>query len=307
MDMITGFCTKNKIRKTFFLILIFLNPLFLLSLEEKTIQSSSGVKINFTFRALKPGEILIVSLEEDLPVSKVIMTFLEKKYVIGNRGGELERRAFVGLDLGLKPDLYLMKINIQNVEGEWETINAEIGVTGKEFPTERLWVEEKFVTPPSSVKERIRRESDVIGMVNSVITPHWLGSGKFIMPCEGEISSDFGLRRIYNNKPRSSHSGIDISLPHGEPVYASNSGQVVLASDLYYSGKTVIIDHGLGLFSQYMHFSRIHVKRGQFVSKGDLIGDIGATGRVTGPHLHWGIRLLGARVDPFALLELPFE
>jgi murein DD-endopeptidase MepM/ murein hydrolase activator NlpD len=100
---------------------------------------------------------------------------------------------------------------------------------------------------------------------------------------------------------------VDISAPTGTPVWASNSGEVALRSDLYFSGKTVIIDHGLGLFSLYCHFSKIKVKRGQVVRKGDIIGEIGATGRVTGPHLHWGVKILGDRVDPFSLLSLNFD
>jgi murein DD-endopeptidase MepM/ murein hydrolase activator NlpD len=171
----------------------------------------------------------------------------------------------------------------------------------------RLWVKEEYVTPPSTVLERIRRESELLRSVYKKFTQTWLGEDSFIMPTEGKVFDNFGERRIYNNKPRSSHAGVDISAPTGTPVWASNSGEVALASDLYFSGKTVIIDHGLGLFSLYCHFSKIKVKRGQVVRKGDIIGEIGATGRVTGPHLHWGVKILGDRVDPFSLLSLNFD
>jgi len=96
---------------------------------------------------------------------------------------------------------------------------------------------------------------------------------------------------------------LDIAAPAGTPVRASNSGQVVLADNLYFSGKTVIINHGLGVFTVYCHFSKIRIKRGEQVKKGEVIGDIGATGRVTGPHLHWGVKIFGSRVDPLALLK----
>jgi murein DD-endopeptidase MepM/ murein hydrolase activator NlpD len=121
------------------------------------------------------------------------------------------------------------------------------------------------------------------------------------------MAPNFGEKRIYNNVPRSSHSGIDIAAPFGSPARASNSGRVVLARDLYFSGKTVIIDHGLGLFTYYCHFSRLKVSRGEAVEKGSVIALTGSTGRSTGPHLHWGVRLHGSRVDPAALLglELP--
>jgi murein DD-endopeptidase MepM/ murein hydrolase activator NlpD len=104
--------------------------------------------------------------------------------------------------------------------------------------------------------------------------------------------------------PRSTHSGVDIAAPYGSPVRASNSGRVVLAKDLYFSGKTVIIDHGLGLFTFYCHFSRLEVGRGDMVKKGTVIALAGSTGRSTGPHLHWGVKLQGRRVDPAALLGL---
>ncbi len=140
-----------------------------------------------------------------------------------------------------------------------------------------------------------------------MITPRWLGEGSFILPCEGEVHPNFGERRIYNNKPRSPHSGVDISAPLGTPVKASNSGNVVFAGDLYFAGKAVIIEHGLGVFTFYCHFSEIKANRGHFVKKGDIIGEVGATGRVTGAHLHWSIKVFESRVDPFSFLSLPLE
>jgi len=105
--------------------------------------------------------------------------------------------------------------------------------------------------------------------------------------------------------PRSTHSGVDISAPYGSPVRAANSGKVVLARELYFSGKTVILNHGLGLYTYYCHFSKIKVKLGDIVKKGDAVGLVGSTGRSTGPHLHWGVKVQDSRVDPLALLILP--
>lgn len=289
------------------LFLFLLNPLFLLSLQNETLQSPSRVTFEFTWRTLQPGEVIMVVLRENPSVKKVTIRFLEREYQIGNRDAGLAHLAFIGLDLAVKPDSYIMKLYIEKIDGEWEIVQKEIPVFTKEFPVKRLWVEEKFVTPPPSMRERIKREAEILRLIYSVITPKWLGEGKFILPCSGEVKPNFGERRIYNNKPRSSHSGVDISSSYGDHVKASNSGKVVWANDLYFSGKTVIIDHGLGLFSLYCHFSKVKVKRGQFVRKGEVIGEIGATGRVTGPHLHWGVKLLGSRVDPFSIISLPLE
>ena len=125
------------------------------------------------------------------------------------------------------------------------------------------------------------------------------------MPVEGATDGrNFGHRRVFNGQPRAPHSGADLRARTGTPILAANSGRVVLAKDLFYSGNAVFIDHGLGLFTTYLHLSKIDVAVGDIVEQGQQIGLAGATGRVTGPHLHWGVRLLDARVDPFSLVRL---
>ena len=261
----------------------------------------------FAYRAVQPGEVIMVILKENPSVKEVIIRFLGEDYSLHKEGSALKSFVFIGLDLGLQPGVHVMKIYIRKMDDQWENIQKEIPVAAKEFPVKKLWVDERFVTPPPSALERIKIEAEIIKIAYSVTAPRWLGEGKFIIPSSDEVVPNFGERRVYNNKPRSLHSGVDISSPLGTPVRASNSGRVVLARDLYFAGKTVIIDHGLGLFTLYCHFSRIMVTRGEFVRKGAVIGEVGATGRVTGPHLHWGIKLLGSRIDPFSLLSLPLE
>jgi murein DD-endopeptidase MepM/ murein hydrolase activator NlpD len=139
----------------------------------------------------------------------------------------------------------------------------------------------------------------------SVVTPEWLGDGPFALPHDAPSWRNFGQRRLNNNVLQSLHAGLDLRVPMGEPIRASNAGLVAMASDLYMGGKTVIIDHGLGVFSSYGHMSELRVKRGERVKKGRTIGLCGSTGRSTGPHLHWSFRILDARVDPEAMLRLP--
>lgn len=294
-------------KRVFFRIVFILSPLFIFSLQSEILKSSSGVTFEFEFRTLQPGEIIKVALRENPSVKEAIIRFIGKEYSLKKRNADTESFVFVDLDLALEPKIYVMKIYVKKISGEWEYVQKEIPVTAKEFPLKQLWVKEEFVTPPPEFQDRIERESEIVNLVYSVVTPEWLGEGKFILPSSGEIVPNFGERRIFNNKPRSPHSGIDISAPYGTPSKASNSGKVVLARDLYFAGKTVIVDHGLGLFTIYCHFSQIKVKRGEFVKKGAVIGEVGATGRVTGPHLHWGVKLLKSRIDPLSLLSLPLD
>jgi murein DD-endopeptidase MepM/ murein hydrolase activator NlpD len=125
-----------------------------------------------------------------------------------------------------------------------------------------------------------------------------------VRPVPGEANSAFGTRSIFNGKPRNAHGGADFLSPGGTPIQAPNAGRIVLARNLYFSGNTVVIDHGLGLFSMLAHLSVIAAHEGDRVTAGQVIGKVGATGRVTGPHLHWAVRASGARVDPLAVLGL---
>jgi murein DD-endopeptidase MepM/ murein hydrolase activator NlpD len=126
----------------------------------------------------------------------------------------------------------------------------------------------------------------------------------FVAPAEGRVSSNFGVRSIFNGQPRSPHGGIDYSGAVGAPVAAPAGGLVALAEDLFFTGNTVVIDHGLGLYSLLAHLSEFAVRAGDRVERDQIVGRVGATGRVTAPHLHWTVRLNGARVDPLSLLAV---
>ena len=176
----------------------------------------------------------------------------------------------------------------------------------KIFPKKSLTVKSEFVFFPPEVEERIRRESELLGTIYGIRSPVWRAEGAFEIPHPARALPNFGELRIYNGVPRSPHTGVDVEAGPNEFVRASNSGTVVLASELYLAGNTVVIDHGLGVFTFYCHFSRILVKRGDAVAKGGPVGRVGSTGRSTGPHLHWGVRIFDARVDPDSLLGREF-
>jgi murein DD-endopeptidase MepM/ murein hydrolase activator NlpD len=159
------------------------------------------------------------------------------------------------------------------------------------------------VTPPPEVLERIRRENARIAQVRTLDTAETWFAAPHVWPAEGRVSGVYGSQRILNGQPRAPHYGLDIAGPTGTPVRASAAGLVAMAErDLYFTGGTIIIDHGYGVTGLYAHLSRLDVKEGQRVAQGETIGAIGATGRVTGPHLHWQMNWFDVKVDPQLLL-----
>jgi len=275
--------------------------------ENQSLRFPGGTEVELIAPILEPGQIILARLIRAPAVKKVLIRFGDAAYELGPREQALETFALIGLDLGLKPGPYDLEMTVFLRDGRVEELKHRVLVGNREFPVKKLWVKEEFVRPPPDVQDRIQREAEILEMAYSVSSAKWLGEGVFERPHPGGMTPNFGEKRIYNNVPRSTHSGVDIAAPYGSPVRASNSGRVVLARDIYFSGKTVIIDHGLGLFTSYGHFSRLKVSRGDVVKKGAVIALAGSTGRSTGPHLHWAVRLLGSRVDPAALLGLALQ
>ena len=155
-----------------------------------------------------------------------------------------------------------------------------------------------FVSPGEELQPRIRREYGLSQAAKNTFTPIKLKDWAMIKPTKGLISSEFGVRRFINSQPRNRHGGMDIAAPEGTEVLAPLSGEIIIASNFFYKGNVIYINHGAGLVSSYSHLSKIEIKNGDKVKKGDLIGLIGQTGRVTGPHLHWEIYLMGIAINP---------
>jgi len=296
-----------KRRFFLFLFVLFISTTCLLALSVEMLSTPSGIAVELSWRNTEPGEIIVVKIEDTTGIEEAQVRFLESRFRMG-RGGENNRlMAFVSIGLDLEAGFYPLMVHVKKTSGQWESIEKRIIVPAKEFPLRKLWVDERFITPPPEFRERIEWEAEVLRVIYDIFTPEWLGEGNFIFPAAGETKLNFGERRLFNNYHHSLHRGVDVDSPYGSPVIASNSGKVVLARNLYYAGNAVIIDHGLGVFTFYCHFSKIGVKRGDIVRKGDVIGWVGATGRVTGPHLHWSVRAGGKNVDPISLLSLSLE
>lgn len=213
--------------------------------------------------------------------------------------------ALVGVDLDSRPGEHAVNVTFSYADGRTNTVREPVVVREQKYPTTELHVEERYVELAPEDQARAEREAAETSAIYDTFTPQRYWSAPFRVPVKGARDGrNFGHRRVFNGQPRSPHSGADLRASTGTPVLAANRGRVVLAKELFFSGNAVYLDHGYGLYTTYLHLSRIDVEVGQIVEQGERIGLAGATGRVTGPHLHWGVRLLDARVDPFSLLRL---
>lgn len=204
--------------------------------------------------------------------------------------------AVVGIPLSAKPDQQ------QNLIVDGKTLT--FGISDKAYPEQRLKIKErKYVEPDPDQVARWRRESAEQKAAYTLWTRPNNPVTALNIPVPGPYSSAFGLKRFYNDQPRSPHSGLDIAAPEGTPINVAASGTVTAVGDYFFNGKTVIVDHGLGLSTMYCHMSEIDVEVGQKIEVGETIGLVGKTGRVTGPHLHWGVSLNNTRVDPLLFVE----
>jgi murein DD-endopeptidase MepM/ murein hydrolase activator NlpD len=211
----------------------------------------------------------------------------------------------IGIDLDVIVGEYPLEATLRYEDGRVEMRSDVVHVSGKAFPTTELTVSPGYVQLSPENQERAARDSSEINAIYSTLTSQAYWVRPFQVPIPGTTGGrNFGHRRVFNGEPRAPHSGADLTAATGAKIHAVNAGRVVLAKDLFFSGNAVFIDHGLGVYSTYLHLSEMLVEPGTMVEQGQVIGLAGATGRVTGPHLHWGVRILSARVDPFSLLEL---
>jgi len=196
-----------------------------------------------------------------------------------------------------------LRILVQRADGGSESI--DIAVTPRDWPLERVnGVPPKTVNPPPAIAERIKREQAQVTAARDRDDDRTDFATPFIWPVQGRISGRFGNARVYNGQPGAGHSGMDIAVPTGTPVKAPAAGVVTFAApDLYLTGGTVLLDHGYGVSSNFLHLSRIDVKVGDRIAQGQVLGAVGATGRATGPHLHWGMNWFDVRIDPLLVLE----
>lgn len=242
--------------------------------------------------AVVPGGIAIIKLDRAGDVTPHV-TYNSKPVMVIKH--ENAWHALVGISLSAKAGKHSIISKIDSSNSTYDFSVAE-----KHYETQHITIKDKRkVSPNAEDLKRIKRERKKI---NAALA-HWdetfyAKSIQLDLPAQGPLSSPFGLRRFFNKQPRKPHSGIDIAAPIGTPITAPANGKVILTGDFFFNGNSVFLDHGQGLITMYCHMDAIDVKEGEIINRGEKLGTIGMTGRVTGPHLHWSVSMNNARIDP---------
>lgn len=249
------------------------------------------------------GDAFEVTASVGSPMTQMNFIWMGKNstvpaYTTSSAGG----RAYASMLLPVPVDAKENELILTVKAGGLKPVSVTVSLYDKDRPVQKLKVDKKYTSPPASEKDRIAEDRRRIGEAVSRYTPQKSWTLPLVRPVQGSISSQFGLKRVYNGMTKSIHRGLDLRSPMGTPVLAVADGEVVLADALYYSGNAVYIDHGLGVVTSYMHMSELDVQPGQKVQRGDIIGKVGSTGQSTGPHLHLGLMVLGTAVDSVPFL-----
>lgn len=245
------------------------------------------------------GLPFVVRVESDAPLDRLRVEWAGKTLQVPG-AGKSSVEFLLGTDvLKSKPGtetLRILKLGLDPL-----AVQTSILIEDREFPEQRLTVPTEMASPPAAVQERIARENAEVRAVLATVSPDNHLVLPFMRPVPGGVSSAYGLKRFFNDLERNPHRGLDLRAALGDPVRAAAPGRIVLAADHYYGGRSVFLDHGLGVFTVYMHLDEFKVSQGDMVEAGEVIGLAGQTGRVTGPHLHLGLYVLDLAMDPAAL------
>jgi hypothetical protein len=253
----------------------------------------------------KQGEVLWIEVPSGNPQARVNGVLLQRKIPFFPLA-EGKFAGIIGLDMQDPPGIQELRITVESAD-KTEHLTYSIEIMKETYSVQHLKLPKNKVDLDPETLKRVRLEQKEMADAFHHIGTRPLWEGAFLEPTTGTVTGRFGSHRVINGQHKRPHSGEDIAAPQGTPVLAINKGTVIATLDHFFSGKGVIIDHGVGLFSMYFHLSEINVQPGQALTKGEAVGKVGATGRATGPHLHWGVRLNGARVNPYALTALPLK
>lgn len=277
-----------------------LNPLFIFFLPLLWVFPAFAQTLPPLYE-VKQGEVVFLTLPSKQNVPLLKGQFLGKKITLDPLNESGKFGALIGVDLNETPADHLL------TDAESQETLATVHILPNEFGRQEVKVPPKFVNPSRRQLDRIKKEGREIHALLRPVSEERYWRGNFIIPVTGTPMGTFGLRRVFNGEPRNPHSGEDIAAPEKTPVYAPNDGVVAGVVDHFFSGKGIIIDHGRGLFTEYFHLFKAEVKKGQKIKKGEEIGLVGKTGRATGPHLHWGMVINGAKVNPLSVVRLKLE
>ena len=269
------------------------------------------VEVELHGEAIRQGALRVLEIRFNEPVENIRASWATQALNFWqDEPGSTRRFALVAADLAMDPNRGRINISAVRASGDRFVCIRSVDIALGEFKTvnarvDRLRVNRRFVELSKSDIERSKRESELMREIFATVTPERYWTGTFSPPLRSmQPRGNFGRRRVFNGEPRAPHTGEDLRATAGTSVYAPQSGKVVLARNMFFAGNTVIVDHGLGLYTFYAHLSAFSVQEGDIVKTGQRLGRVGATGRVTGAHLHWSARLGEARIDPLQLLEL---
>ncbi len=249
---------------------------------------------------VKQGDVCLIRAFR--PTDSVYATFRGKRLPMIQAKNETFG-ILLGIDMETPPGDYEIKIEGTDKNGRTPATTLLLKVVDANFGKQELTLPREMVDLDAKTLDRVNREANRLDALFQKSRKESMWSGPFVAPVTGEIASPFGVRRFINGQPKSAHNGVDIDAPQGTPILASNRGVVVLRDELFFTGNTIILDHGAGIYSMYFHLSQAAVSEGEVVEKAAVIGNVGSTGRSTGPHLHWSVRMNDSRVDPFSLLK----
>ena len=256
----------------------------------------------------KQGEIVVVRVPVDQQTTEVTGRFLNRTIPFFPEASGVGARSYVGLvgvDLQDSPGTHELVLDVVSSAGH-RRLSYNMLVIKEKRAVQHLTLPKDKVDLDEDSLVRVKAEQAQVRTLLEGVSARRLWASDFLRPVEGPVTGAFGRQRIINGQAKNPHNGEDIAAPLGADVVAMNDGVVCLTADHFFSGKGVFVDHGLGLYSMYFHLSEVSVKDGEVVKRGQVIGKVGASGRATGPHLHWGVNMNGARVDPLSLIKLSF-
>lgn len=278
---------------------------FLLHVPLPAFGASPQLSLRLAPAQVKQGGVTALSIESPAPI-RALRVRVGGREIPAAADSRTRVVLLIGVDLEQPPGR--LPVRAEAVDGRGRRLSGRrtLRVLDAGFPVQRLTVPRPFVELDAETLERVGHEKAVLDRLWETVTPDRLWHAPFRLPLDGAgPASGFGVRRIINGEPRAPHTGTDFPAPAGAPVVAANAGIVALVADQFFAGTSVILDHGLGLYTMYFHLQESLVSTGQRVDAGQVIARAGSTGRATGPHLHWGARLYGARIDPQSLFHLP--
>ena len=263
----------------------------------------SDLRVESFPKVVKQGDVCFARASGPAFLKSIHGQFQGERFSMAFNNGTGTYEGLIGIDMSTSPATYEIRVIATDEDHRVYSSALSLRVEKVHFGTQTLSLPPSVVDLDAKTLERVNRETRKLEALFQTSRNERLWKSVFIRPVAGEISTGFGLTRIINGRRRSQHTGVDLRAEEGTSVLASNHGAVVLVDELFFSGKSVILDHGWGLYSMYFHLSEALVKEGDLVHLGAILGRVGSTGRSTGPHLHWGIRINGARVDPLSLLR----